>query len=328
MSGGREPVRATFWLLEAPDSLAQQSRREPDGTGLGTFDPDGKPVVSKQPLAAYQDHEFALQAREVSSRTFIAHVRYASTGAVSPENTHPFEQRGRLFAHNGVIGDLERLERELGDARSLVQGETDSERFFALITRETARDGDVGGAIARAAGWIAEHLPVFALNLVLISDSELWALRYPDVHELHVLERAAGGPTGARHLDHASRRGSVRVRSGDLAGRPAVVVASEPMDEDAGWRALSPGELLHVDPDLNVTITRPLDRAPRHQLTLADLEGRAAASQAEHRGEHQGQHQGRTKAEHQGRTPRPNTKAEHQGRTPRPNTISVCDHHR
>lgn len=280
MSGGREPVRATFWLLEAPDSLAEQSRREPDGTGLGTFDPGGRPVVSKQPLAAYQDHEFALQAREVSSRTFIAHVRYASTGAVSPENTHPFEQRDRLFAHNGVIQDLGRLEDELGDARTLVRGETDSERYFALITREIERDGDVGAAIARAAGWIAENLPVFALNLVLISESDLWALRYPDVHELYVLERAAGGPHGGRHLDHASRRGTVRVRSGGLAGRPAVVVASERMDEDPGWRALESGELLHVDADLRVSITRPLERPPRHQLTLADLEGKAAASQA------------------------------------------------
>ncbi len=83
MSGGREPVRATFWLLEAPDSLAQQSRREPDGTGLGSFE-DKRPVVSKQALAAYEDQAFAREAREVTSRTFIAHVRYASTGAVSP----------------------------------------------------------------------------------------------------------------------------------------------------------------------------------------------------------------------------------------------------
>ena len=284
MSGGREPVRATFWLLEAPDSLAQQSRREPDGTGLGTFDADGRPIVSKQPLAAYEDQEFARAAREVSSRTFVAHVRYASTGAVSPENTHPFEQRDRLFAHNGVIEDLGRLEEELGDARSLVQGETDSERYFALITREIERDGDVSAAIARAAAWIAENLPVFALNIVLITDTELWALRYPDVHELYVLERAAGGPTGARHLDHASARGSVRVRSGDLATRPAVVVASEPMDEDPGWRALRSGELLHVGPDLRVRITRALERPPAHQLTLEDLTGKAASSQAEHHG--------------------------------------------
>jgi glutamine amidotransferase len=266
-------------LLEAPDSLAEQSRREPDGTGLGTFDADGHPVVSKQPLAAYEDQEFARAAREVTSRTFIAHVRYASTGAVNPENTHPFEQHNRLFAHNGVIGDLDALEQELGDARGLVHGETDSERYFALITREIERDEDVGAAIARAAGWIAENLPVFALNLVLITDSELWALRYPDVHDLFVLERAAGGPSGHRHLDHASARGSVRVRSGDLATRPAVIVASEPMDEDPGWHALRSGELLHVDPGLRATITRPLDRPPTHQLTLADLGDRAAASQ-------------------------------------------------
>jgi len=280
MSGGREPVRATFWLLEAPDSLAQQSRREPDGTGLGTFGENGRPIVSKQPLAAYEDQAFAQEAREVSSRTFVAHVRYASTGAVSPENTHPFEQRGRLFAHNGVIGNPERIEPELGDAAELVRGETDSERFFALITKEIEEDGDVGAAIVRAAGWIADNLPVFALNVVLITDSELWALRYPDVHELFVLERAAGGPTGQRHLEHASARGSMRVRAGGLAGRPAVVVASERMDEDPGWRALESGELVHVAPDLHVTITRPLDRAPAHRLTLADLEGKAAASQA------------------------------------------------
>jgi hypothetical protein len=34
MSGGRRRVRASFWLLEAPDSLALQSRGEPDGAGL------------------------------------------------------------------------------------------------------------------------------------------------------------------------------------------------------------------------------------------------------------------------------------------------------
>ncbi len=284
MSGGREPVRATFWLLEAPDSLAQQSRREPDGTGLGTFDSDGHPIVSKQPLAAYEDQEFAQEAKEVSSRTFVAHVRYASTGAISPVNTHPFEQRGRLFAHNGVIEDLDRLEAELGEDRALVQGDTDSERYFALITREVERDGDVSAAIARAAGWIAENLPVFALNLVLSTATELWAFRYPEVHDLFVLERAAGGPTGARHLDHASERGSVRVRSGDLATRPAVVVASEQMDEDPGWHALRSGELLHVDANLRVTITRALERPPAHQLTLDELTGKAASSQAEQHG--------------------------------------------
>lgn len=280
MSGGRERVKATFWLLEAPDSLAQQSRREPDGTGIGYYREDGAPVVDKHPLAAYEDQRFAEEAREITSRTFVAHVRYASGTPVNLKNTHPFEQAGRLFAHNGVIGDVPALERALGDDISLVGGDTDSERYFALITREIARAGDVRDGIVAAARWIAGNLPVFAINCVLITASDLYALRYPDVHELHVLERAAGGPSGARHLEHASARGSMRVRSGDLATRRAVVVATEPMDEDAGWRELGSGDLLHVDADLNATVERVLDRPPAHQLTLADLDAKAAASQA------------------------------------------------
>ena len=281
MSGGDQRVLATFWLLEAPDSLAQQSRREPDGTGVGWFDADGRPHVAKQPLAAYEDQAFAREARELESTTFIAHVRYATTGGIEARNTHPFEQHGRLFAHNGVIHDLDRLDRELGDDRALVQGDTDSERLFALVTRETERHGgDVGAGIVAAARWVTAELPLYAINLVLATADGLWALRYPDVHELWILERAAGGSHGSRHLDAASAAGRVRVRSAPLAWQPSVIVASEPMDEDPGWRALESGELVHVGPTLKVDSTIALDGPPAHPLTLADLEPRAAAAQA------------------------------------------------
>ena len=281
MSGGDQRVLATFWLLEAPDSLAQQSRREPDGTGVGWFDADGRPHVAKQPLAAYEDQAFAREARELESTTFIAHVRYATTGGIEARNTHPFEQHGRLFAHNGVIHDLDSLDRELGDDRALVQGDTDSERLFALVTREIGRhDGDVGAGIAAAARWVAAELPLYAINLILGTPDGLWALRYPDTHELWVLERGAGGPGGDRHLDAASAAGTVRVRSEPLSRHPSVIVASERMDEDPGWRLLDSGELLHVGPALQVESSIVLDRPPAHLLTLADLDPTAAAAQA------------------------------------------------
>jgi predicted glutamine amidotransferase len=280
MSGGSEPVKATFWLLEAPDSLAQQSHKEPDGAGVGTFEPDGTPVVSKQPLAAYDDQEFAHAAHELESPTFVAHVRYASTGGLTPENTHPFEQRGRLFAHNGVIGDLGQLERHLGEDMNLVRGDTDSERFFALITREIeGADGDIAAGIGNAANWVASKLPVFSLNFVLVTPNDLWALRYPDNHELHLLERASGGLSGSRHLDHGSAHRSVHVRSGQLAHRRAVVVATEMMDEDPGWCELGSGQLLHVDDNLATTLTTVIGHPPSRPLTLSDLDARAAASQ-------------------------------------------------
>jgi predicted glutamine amidotransferase len=276
------PLRthATFWLLDAPDSLSAQSHREPDGTGLGYFDADGTPQVHKAPIAAYEDRVFAREAREVESATFLAHIRYASTGGLDVRNTHPFEQHGRLFAHNGVIEGLDALDRHLGEDRSLVHGDTDSERFFALVTRETAaHGGDVSAGIGSAARWVAGNLPLFALNIVLVTARELWALRYPATHELYVLRRPAGGHHGARHLDHAGRDGHLRVRSAHLADRPSVVVASERMDESPHWKLMAPGELLHVGPDLRATSRIALADPPAHPLTLADLRPAAAASQ-------------------------------------------------
>ncbi len=280
MSAAPQRVRATFWLLEAPDSLVAQSRRDPDGTGIGYFGADGRPRIDKRPIAAFADRAFAREAREVHSETFVAHVRDATTGGLTAANTHPFVQEGRLFAHNGVIEDLPKLEARLGSRLGLVAGDTDSERFFALATVEIERhDGDVAAGLAAAARWVAQELRLFALNVILITRDELWALRYPETQGLYLLERAAGA---AAPLEHSSDARTIHVRSGDLADSPAVVIASEPMDEDPGWRQLQSGELLHVDPQLRVTSTIVIDHPPRHPLTLADLEPEAAAAQSGH----------------------------------------------
>jgi predicted glutamine amidotransferase len=268
LSGGREPVSAEVWLLDAPDSLAVQSRHNPDGTGLGTFDEHGRPVVRKQPISAYSDAAFAREARHERSRTFLGHVRFATAGALTLENTHPFEQDGRLFAHNGVLAGLPRLEAELGADLSLVKGQTDSERLFALITRETRRrDGDVGAGILAAVGWIAANVPIYSLNLIVTTDSELFALRYPDGDTLYLLERGAGGESGDAPLRHRSSLGT-QVRSQEAAHRPVVVIASEPMDDDPGWRAFESGELLHVDEQLRVDSTIAFPDPPAQLIKL------------------------------------------------------------
>ncbi len=274
------PVSATFWLIDAPDSLSDQSRRNPDGAGIGVFSSGGQPIVVKEPIAAFQDPEFAVAAHDLAGTTFVAHVRYASTGSLTVGNTHPFEQQRRLFAHNGVVQGLGLLDGRLAElgASELVGGDTDSERMFALITAETARcGGDVAGGIVAAISWIADRLPLYSLNFVLVAADELWALRYPGTHELHVLPRSAGGSGQPTGLDVRSSR--IHARSDDLRHRPSVVVASEPMDDDPQWRELEPGELLYVARDMSMSSRRPFPANPRHQLTLADLSPAAATSQ-------------------------------------------------
>lgn len=292
LTAGTVRVRATFWLLDAPDSLRVQSHRNPDGAGIGLFGTDGEPALDKQPEAAFGDRQFTHEARTATSSAFVAHVRYATTGARTVANTHPFAMARRIMAHNGGFSDLAQLEARLGSYMDLVHGETDSERYFALITKETdEHDGDVGAGIVAAARWIGANLPVSSLNTIVARPGELWALRYPDQHALHILERrgSAGGAAGsgqgpADGAGQGSAGGAGRSRrdpdglhvrsatsSVHVAGpddTDSVLIASEALDGETGWRMLAPGELVHVRPGLSVRSEVAITEAPAHLVPL------------------------------------------------------------
>jgi glutamine amidotransferase len=273
LHAGRDPVTARFWLLDAPESLLQQSHRNPDGYGLATFDASGAPVISKDALPAHTVDAFAYEAQTRSSAVFLAHVRYASVGRLTLENTHPFVQDGRVFAHNGVID-------ELAPVDGLVRGDTDSERFFALMT-VTIREhgGDVRAGIVDATRRLAAEVPLYSLNFVLATPEDLWALRYPEGNELWIHERSPA-VSATRALEKDSPEGTLHVRSDQAGDRPVVVIASERMDDNPAWREVEPGTLVHVNPDLVVTEELILPDPPAR---LMELTGRAADSQAQER---------------------------------------------
>ena len=279
LHAGRNVIAATFWLLDAPDNLAAQSRRNPDGTGLGVFGADGEPELRKQPMAAWKDRAFHCEAQEMTGTTFLAHVRYATTGVLDVANTHPFLQDRRFFAHNGVVEGLDQLDDRLRslDASNLVRGQTDSERVFALITAATRhRGGYVTAGILDAIGWVADNLPVYAVNILVSTATEMWALRYPDSHQLYVLDRR-------EPADFDMRTQRIHARSRHLRESPSVLFATEPMDGDPAWRPLDPGELVHVDADLTITRRIGFADPPRHLLTMSDLSPTTLAAQRDQR---------------------------------------------
>jgi glutamine amidotransferase len=274
MSGGQNEVQATFWLVDAPDSLLLQSQAQPDGVGLGTFEPDGTPRVWRKPVAANRSETFVTGAHQAHSRTFLAHIRHATAEPPTLENTHPFEQHGRLFAHNGVLAELDRLRARLGEHATLLRGSTDSELYFTLMTKRIEEHGgDVAAGIAAAANELAADQPLYSLNMILTTPTDVWALRYPDTNELWILARTLGSIG-----DLAADTGITRVFSGQLAILPATVVASQPMDKSPDWRMLESGELIHVDQELNVTSQVVVDGPP---ATLMELTAKEAVAQAE-----------------------------------------------
>ncbi len=167
---------------------------------------------------------------------FVAHIRFATNGEDLERNTHPFVQHDRIFAHNGVVHGLDELEARLRpEYRSLVAGETDSERVFALVTQEIDdHGGDVTAGLVAATTWIAAELPLYAVNILLATPDGLWALRYPDTHDLLWLdERERPHPRRATTAAIGCASGSTSQRPGSPS--PASGWAS------GDWHALEPG---------------------------------------------------------------------------------------
>ena len=282
MSGGTREVEAKFWLLAAPTSLLLQSESQPDGVGLGAWTQTGRRSVYRKPVSANRSETFIAEAHDVRSSTFLAHIRHATEAEPSIENTHPFEQDGRLFAHNGVLGNVPEMRRRLGPDVDLVHGQTDSEHYFALMTKRIREHGgDVAAGIGAAAREIAADIPLYSLNMVLTTPDELWALRYPDTNELWILERSIGGFDPGAGFDERSESGTLRVQAGELSFLPATVIASERMNANLGWRLLESGELIHVDPQVHVTSTIVVPDPPAHMIDLNAMSAQAAIAQGE-----------------------------------------------
>ncbi|NQU37383.1 MAG: class II glutamine amidotransferase [Actinobacteria bacterium] len=274
-NSGSHPIHAEYWLVDAPDSMSIEGERNPDGTGIGWFTANGEPQMDKEPTSTVKDSGFATDARKVDTNLLVSHVRMTllpknrMTGLGQDHlevDTHPFLIKDRLMAHNGGFGDLAKVEEHLGDYMQYVQGHTDSERYAALVAKETdACDGDVGRGLASAASWLSQNVPMYSLNCIVIADGQLWALRYPDQRSLHVTTRTLEPATGDETAGASSWEGTSALAHHRLSAQEpvdTVLVASERIDEHDGWRLLDPGELLHVDQNLQVTSSIAVTHPP------------------------------------------------------------------
>ena len=237
-----EPTSARFWLLNAPDSVVDQSHRNADGTGLAYYDEGLRAKVDKQPIAAHQDQEFASEAHHVRSNLFVAHVRHATQGKVSQENTQPFVNEELVFAHNGNIEGLEDLPFPVGP----LHGDTDSERYFALLRYHVQEAPNTLAGIRGAIAWISENRDYTSLNFLLADGECLYALRSVGNEDLWVRRLEAG-----EDLLGSSSYGT---RAETSLGQGATLFASEKLDHAPSWEKLAPGTLAIAHRDLQLEL--------------------------------------------------------------------------
>ena len=180
-----EPVSVRHELLEAENPMIRQSEEHDSGWGLAVYErAEGvEPSCRRFPQAAHADGDFR-NATDAKGRIFNVHVRRATMGGLTPENTHPFCLGNYSFCHNGTVLHYPRL-RQPG-VRAPV-GDTDSELLFNFLMRDYD-PGEPVTSLRRGIGRVAERSSFSGLNF-LFSDGEcLYAYRL-GIFELHWLRR-------------------------------------------------------------------------------------------------------------------------------------------
>ncbi len=220
--------------------LATRADEHKDGFGIAFFEGRG--------LRHFVDHHSArvsplaelVKHYPIQSDVVIAHIRKATQGVVSLENTHPFmrELWGRywVFAHNG---DLKAFQPRLHAAFRPV-GQTDSERAFCWLMQELAKAHADMPAIDELNHTLRELLPQLnrhgTFNMLLSNGQALWAHGSTKLH--YLLRRPPFGPVTLQDED----------LSIDLAAKTTdadriAIVATEPLTRDEPWCAIEPGQL-------------------------------------------------------------------------------------
>jgi predicted glutamine amidotransferase len=173
-------------LLRAPNPIVRQSQDHDSGWGMAVYArTDGAdPTCVRFPGAAHSDGDF-IEATELRGRIFNVHVRRATVGGLTLDNTHPFCLGNYSFGHNGTVLQFAKL-LEPGVRRPA--GQTDSEHLFNFLLHDYD-PGDPIGSLRRAMASTAARLPFDGLNFLFSDGERLYAYRLGRF-ELHWLRRA------------------------------------------------------------------------------------------------------------------------------------------
>ncbi len=200
-----------------------------DGFGVGWYDRDkrAEPARYRTTRPIWADASFASVAGLVTSNTVLAAVRSASPGmAIEETSTPPFTEGSWLFSHNGFVpgfgaGVGRTLRRKVSETRvHAMAGATDSELLFALVLDRLDAGAPPADALVAVIG-LVEELTTARLNLLLTD--------------------------GERVAATACRNSLFVFDDRQLTG--AVVIASEPYDDDPSWEVVEDGSVVELGDD-------------------------------------------------------------------------------
>lgn len=263
-------------LKQSYQALESEMTVNGDGFGIGWYNPllRKEPALFRSIRPAWNDENLKYNASMIKTHCLLAHIRAATQGAVSIENTHPFHYNEFLMMQNGGIQDFNKIKRTLinrldEDVFQWVYGQTDTQYIFALfmtIAKEYKK-GDNPLSLEELTVCVSQTFVEIEemkkrarlsspslYNLVLTNGKAMIATRYSTQQDEE---------TRSLHIAHngecySSEEGLLRMREADPKDR-SVLISSEVLSEEVDfWEDVPENHSITVDEDLQVQI-RPLN---------------------------------------------------------------------
>ena len=226
------PIPLSTVLFDASHSLLRQSWAPKDMRRGGTINADGFGVAwyadatvvrYRRGCPLWTDADLPALAAATAAGAFVAAVRSATVGMpVTETAAAPFTDGRFLFSHNGLVAGWPDSAVPLAarlPTRDLLtlDAPTDSALLWALVRHRLREGAEPAKAVLDTVVDVTAAAPGSRLNLLLCD----------------------GGTLVATTLGHAL---SVRTGTG------AVLVASEPLDDDPAWQPVPDARLVVATP--------------------------------------------------------------------------------
>jgi len=220
-----------------------------------------KPFLYKTHALPFYDENLKNISSKVSADCIIAHVRgieYNAKSVVSNQNVHPFKYDNTTiaFAHNGSLVGFEEMRFDImhyikRKYRDRIHGTTDSELVYALFLSQlnvndaSLNVSDVFIALIDTLGLLAKvrkknHIAISSpLNFFISNGNFIVATRFVFDYG-HYPSSAYSSPHMGYHSlwytygeSYGCYGGEYKMRGGDNNAMGSIIIASEPLTEDA-----------------------------------------------------------------------------------------------
>lgn len=213
-----------------------------DGFGIAFFEDKACRLFVDNQSAVLSPIAELIRNYPIKSRNVIAHIRKATQGKITLENSHPFirELWGRqwIFAHNGDLHDFD----PVLSGKFTPVGNTDSERSFCyLLDQLVEKFGFIEPSLDQIFSLLEEISPKVAehgtFNFCLSNGQALFSYATTKLH--WIVREYPFKHARLIDLDVEVDFSAVTTPEDRVA-----VITTEPLTDNEAWQAYQPGEMI------------------------------------------------------------------------------------